>query len=145
MEWRIYNELAEANNRTCEIINYFHCPYGDAWHQLLQDGYDAHRLSQHIEWYDNHWNLQTSYTPPASDMKWYHVNEPPITDVTDYDDVARVTGDSIPAEWGSSALGFASEQHYYTEWYHSVHGGSCGQDGTGTSIPDCCEIDESRA
>jgi hypothetical protein len=30
VEWRIYNELAEANSRTCKTLNFFHCPYGDA-------------------------------------------------------------------------------------------------------------------
>jgi hypothetical protein len=86
-EWRIFNELAAANDRTCKVVNYFHCPYGDAWRQLQQDGYDAHRLWEHIEWYNRHWNLDTSYTPAASDMKWYHFNEPPIIDVTNYDDI----------------------------------------------------------
>jgi len=98
VEWRIYNELAEANNRTCETGNYFHCPHGDAWHQLLQDGCDAHRLWEHIYWYDIywydiHWNPSTSYTPAASDMKWYHYDEPPIIDVTDYDDIIRAIDD----------------------------------------------------
>jgi hypothetical protein len=93
VEWRIYNELAEANNRTCETHNYFHCPYGDAWRQLLEDGHDANRLWEHIEWYDNHWNRSTSYTPAASEMKWYHYNEPPIIDVTDYDDILRAIDD----------------------------------------------------
>ena len=86
-EWRTFNELAAANDRTCKVVNYFHCPYGDAWRQLQQDGYDAHRLWEHIEWYNRHWNLDTSYTPAASDMKWYHFNEPPIIDVTNYDDI----------------------------------------------------------
>ena len=93
VEWRIYNELAEANNRTCETLNYFHCPYGDAWHQLLQDGHDAHRLWQHIYWYDNHWNPSTSCTPAASNMKWYHYNEPAIIDVTSYDDILKAIDD----------------------------------------------------
>ena len=26
VEWRIYNELAAARNRTCEVVNYFRCP-----------------------------------------------------------------------------------------------------------------------
>jgi len=92
-EWRIYNELGEANNRTCEIVNYFRCPYGDARRQLLQDGHDAHRLWQHIYWYDIHWNPSTSYTPAASEKKWYHYDEPPIIDVTSYDDIIRAIED----------------------------------------------------
>jgi len=59
----------------------------------LQDGYDANRLWEHIEWYDRHWNLDTSYTPPASEMKWYHFNEPRIIDVTDYDDILKAIDD----------------------------------------------------
>jgi len=93
VEWRIYNELAEANNRTCEILNYFHCPYGDAWRQLLEDGHDAHRLWEHIEWYDRHWTPSTTHTPPAAEMKWYHFNEPPIIDVTCYDDIIQAIED----------------------------------------------------
>jgi hypothetical protein len=93
VEWRIYNELAEANNRTCEVMNFFHCPYGDAWRQLLEDGRDANHLWEHIEWYDNHWNRSTSYTPAASEMKWYHYNEPAIIDVADYDDITRAIDD----------------------------------------------------
>ena len=93
VEWRIYNELAEANNRTCEVMNYFHCPYSDARDQLLRDGYDAHRLWQHIYWYDNHWNPSTSYTPAAWDMRWYHYNEPAIIDVTSYDDILQAIDD----------------------------------------------------
>ena len=93
VEWRIYNELAEANNRTCEVMNFFHCPYGDAWRQLLQDGYDAHWLWEHIEWYDRHWNRDHTYTPPADEHKWYHYDEPPIIDVTNYNDIIRTIDD----------------------------------------------------
>lgn len=93
VEWRIYNELAEANNRTCKTANYFHCPYGDARRQLLEDGHGANRLWQHIYWYDIHWNRSISYTPGASDMKWYHYNEPAIIDVTNYEDIIRAIDD----------------------------------------------------
>jgi len=27
VEWRLYNELAHANDRTCSVVNYFRCPY----------------------------------------------------------------------------------------------------------------------
>jgi hypothetical protein len=93
VEWRIYNELAEANNRTCEVMNYFHCPFGDAWHQLLEDGRDAKNIWEHIQWYDDHWNRNTYYTPRESEMKWYHYNEPPIIDVANYDDILRAIDD----------------------------------------------------
>jgi len=93
VEWRIYNELAEANNRTCETINYFQCPYGDARHQLLQDGSDADWLWQHIKWYDRHWNRNHTCIPAANELKWYHYNEPPIIDVTNYDDIVHAIDD----------------------------------------------------
>jgi len=93
MTWRIYNELAEASNRACEALNYFRCPYGDARGQLLQDGDGTHQLWQHIYWYDIHWNRSTSYTPAASETKWYHYDEPPIIDVTNYDDIIRAIED----------------------------------------------------
>jgi hypothetical protein len=93
VEWRIYNELAEANNRICEIHNYFHCPYRDARDQLLQDGDDAHWLWEHIQWYDRHWNRNHTFTPSAREHEWYHYDEPPIIDVTDYDDIMRAIDD----------------------------------------------------
>jgi len=92
-EWRIYNELAEADNRTCETINFFHCPYGDAWRQLQQDGDDAHRFWEHITWYDHHWNRSHTSTPAAGERRWYHFDEPPIIDVTSYDDIIRAIDD----------------------------------------------------
>jgi hypothetical protein len=93
VEWRIYNELAEANNRACEVMNFFHCPYGDEWRKLLQDGRDAYLLWQQISWYDEHWNGSPYSTPPQSQQKWYHLNEPPIIDVTNYDDIVRAIDD----------------------------------------------------
>jgi hypothetical protein len=93
VEWRIYNELAEAKNRTCEVMNFFHCPYGDAWRKLLQDGRDAHLFWQQITWYDEHWNGSPYSEPTPSELRWYHLNEPPIIDVTSYDDIIRAIDD----------------------------------------------------
>jgi hypothetical protein len=93
VEWRIYNELGAANDRTCEVVNYFHCPYGDEWRQLQENGYHAYHLWRHVSWYDHHWNQDPSQTPPASEMKWFHFNEPPIIDITDFDDITRAIED----------------------------------------------------
>jgi hypothetical protein len=93
VEWRIYNELGEANNRTCEIMNFFRCPYGDGWRQLLQDGNDAHRFWEQITWYDHHWNPSHTSTPSARELKWYHFDEPSIIDVTSYDDIVKAIDD----------------------------------------------------
>lgn len=91
VEWRIYNELAEANDRTCQIMNYFRCPHGEGWRELVQDGHDAYRLWEEIKWYDTHWNRSISYTPAASEMKWYHYDEPPIMDVKSCEDIIRAS------------------------------------------------------
>ena len=93
VEWRIYNELAEAKNRTCEVINYFRCPYPDDREELQHNGVYAVLLWREIKWYDYHWNSHSSYMPPASEMKWYHFNEPPIIDVTNYDDIVQAIDD----------------------------------------------------
>jgi hypothetical protein len=74
-------------------MNFFHCPYGDAWRQLLQDGDTASLLWQHIYWYDYHWNGSPYSTPPRSEQRWYHLNEPPIIDVTSCDDIIRAIDD----------------------------------------------------
>jgi len=44
VEWRFYNELAGAENRTCDITNYFHCPYDEEWKDLIEDGHLAYKL-----------------------------------------------------------------------------------------------------
>jgi hypothetical protein len=93
VKWRIYNELAEANNRTCEVMNFLRCPYGETWRKLLQDGHDAHLLWQQITWYDEHWNGNPYSTPSRSEQRRYHLNEPPTIDVTSYDDIIRAIDD----------------------------------------------------
>jgi len=52
-----------------------------------------HNLWQHIQWYDYHWNRSLTFTPAASERKWYHYDEPPIIDVTSYDDIIRAIDD----------------------------------------------------
>jgi hypothetical protein len=93
VKWRIYNELAEAKNRTCEVVNFFHCPYGDEWRKLLRDGDEAYLFWQQIKWYDEHWNGNPYSTPTPIEQKWYHLKEPPIIEVTNYDDIIRAIDD----------------------------------------------------
>ena len=93
VEWRIYNELGGADGRTCEVVNYFHCPYGDEWRRLQQDGRSVYFLWKHIDWYDRHWTPSLTTTPTPDEMKWYHFKEPQIIDVTNYDDVIRALED----------------------------------------------------
>jgi hypothetical protein len=93
VEWRLYNEAAEANNRTCSVLNYFHCPYDQEWRTLIEDGSIAYKLWKHIRWYDYHWNSTTTISPRPSERKWFHLGEPPIIDVGDFEDIMKALED----------------------------------------------------
>ena len=90
---RILNELAGAHNRTCTVLNFFKCPYGDECNTLLDEGKTARSLLKHLEWYDEHWNRNSTHIPAQDDMKWYHFNDPPILDVRSFDDVTKALED----------------------------------------------------
>jgi len=92
-EWRFFNEAAGAENRTCDAVNYFKCPYGDEWRTLIKDGYTAHEVLEHIEWYDRHCNGSTSWSPTPSERKWYHFGEPAIIDVQSLEDMLKAMED----------------------------------------------------
>jgi hypothetical protein len=92
-ELRVYSELAGAANRTCTITNYFNCPYGEEWKQLLSDGHAANKLWEHVEWYDRHWNRGHSFRHTESERKWYHYGEPPIIDVSNFEDIRKALDD----------------------------------------------------
>lgn len=65
----------------------------DEWGTLQKDGHDAYRLRSHTEWYDRRWNRDPTYTPAASELEWYHYDEPPIIAVTTFDDTTRAVTD----------------------------------------------------
>ena len=91
VHYRLYKDVAE--DRTCGVINYFKCPYGEQRNSLTKDGSIVHEIWQHIEWYHRHWNRDPTIKHPASEMKWYHFNEPPILDVTSFEDVLKALDD----------------------------------------------------
>jgi hypothetical protein len=93
VKWRFYNELAGAENRTCAVLNYFHCPFGKEWRTLLDDGRTAYEIWEHIEFYDHHWNRSTTWTSPQSDLKWFHFGEPAILDVKSFEDILKAFED----------------------------------------------------
>jgi hypothetical protein len=93
VEWRGYNELGEANSRTCKVVNYFKCPYGEERRQLIENGSLAYKIWQHIKWYNHHWNNNHTTTAAKSEMKWYHYGEPGIIDVTSLDDIVKALDD----------------------------------------------------
>ena len=93
VKWRLFNELGGANNRTCSVVNYFRCPYGEEWRTLQEDGAVIEWTWSLIEWYDRHWNRDPYGQPPEKEMKWYHFDEPQIIDVTDFDDIVRAMED----------------------------------------------------
>jgi len=91
VRYRVYE--GDGEEPTCDVINYFKCPYAEDRDLLREYGSVSDELWQHIEWYDRHWNRDPSYEPPASDMKWYHFDEPPILDVTDFNDIEKAMED----------------------------------------------------
>lgn len=93
VEWRVYNELGEANNRTCKVVNYFKCPYGEERRKLIDDGILASEIWEHIKWYDHHWHKSHSLTAPNSELKWYHYGEPEIINITSLDDIVKAMED----------------------------------------------------
>jgi hypothetical protein len=91
---RLYNETAKANNRTCDIINYFKCPYGEERDQLTKNGEAAEKLRKLVEWYDKHWNpCRSTIIPPEDEKKWYHKTETGIIDVTNLEDILKAVED----------------------------------------------------
>lgn len=89
----ILNELAGANDRTCNVLNFFKCPYGNEHKTLINDGKAASELLEHLEWYDGHWNPNSNITPAQNQMKWYHYGQPGIIDVTNLDDIKTALAD----------------------------------------------------
>ena len=93
VEWRVYNELGEANNRTCKVLNYFKCPYGNERRDLIENGSLASEIWENIKWYDQHWNKDNVHKAPESESKWYHYGEPEIINVTSLDDIVKALED----------------------------------------------------
>ena len=89
----IYDELAGAAGRTCNIVNYFKCPYGEESKQLLRDGREANHLWEYVVWYDGHWNRGQSFIPTEADRKWYHYGEPSIIAVSSFEDLCKALDD----------------------------------------------------
>ena len=94
VEWRLYNEGDDgAQNPTCSIINSFQCPYDSEKGELIKLGSFTTRLWDHIRWYDEHWNGSHYSQPRESERIWYHIGEPSIIDVTDFDDIVKAAED----------------------------------------------------
>lgn len=112
VEWRLYNELAQANNRTCSVLNYFKCPHGPERRSLVDAGGIASEIWEHITWYDRHWNTGQSFTPLLSEMKWYHYGEASIIDVTSLDDITRSIRDGRLERIIEEHLRYMEEKNY---------------------------------
>jgi len=91
-ELQLYDEMG-AQGRSCGVVNYFKCPYGEERDDLIKYGDIAFKLWEHVEWYDRHWNGPDSFTPSEDEKKWYHWHEPSIIDVTDLDDIDKALDD----------------------------------------------------
>ena len=90
---RVFSEFGGAGDRTCAVLNFFKCPYGKEYRTLLENGRAADTLWEHIVWYDRHWNRDQGSRPPDSARKWYHYDEPPIIDVSSFDDIRKALDD----------------------------------------------------
>jgi len=90
---KFYEEKGSAEGKTCDVRNMYRCPYGEESGQLIADGKVVKTLWKLIEWYDHYWNPRRGLLPGASDLKWYHYDEPSIIDVTSYDDILKAIDD----------------------------------------------------
>jgi len=93
VELKLYEEMGGVKGKSCEVKNKYRCPYAEGSEQLIKDGMLVKALWRLVEWYDDHWNPSQSYRPSATDMKWYHYDEPSIIDVTSYEDVLKAVED----------------------------------------------------
>lgn len=90
---KFFEEFGEAEGKSCEVKNKYKCPYKEESERLIKNGRLAEALWHYIEWYDEYWNRSLSFTPPASDLKWHHYDEPGIIDVTSYYDILKAIND----------------------------------------------------
>ena len=93
MKYRILNEHAGANNRTCTLLNFFKCPYGKEYAALINAGRNAEQLFTNLDWYHSHWHKDPGIIPSQDELKWYHFNDPEFIDLTNYDDIIEATKD----------------------------------------------------
>jgi len=90
---RLYNEAAGPNNRTCNVQNYFKCPYGQERDELIHRGRKANGLWRVVEYYHGHWNPHHSAIHPENQKKWYHQSDPGLINVTSLEDILKAEED----------------------------------------------------
>lgn len=90
---RFCDEVGLTAGKNCEVRNRYKCPYGEESERLVRNGGRGGVVWKLVEWYDSHWNRTSTSSPAASDMKWYHYDEPSMIDVTSYEDVMKATED----------------------------------------------------
>ena len=93
MKFRILNEQAGANDRTCDVLNFFNCPYGKEYLTLIKAGGAAQELFTNLDWYHTHWHRDLNSIPSQSEMKWYHYSDSEIIDLTNFEDVKKAAED----------------------------------------------------
>ncbi|WP_309493587.1 hypothetical protein [Candidatus Hecatella orcuttiae] len=93
VELRFYEELGYAKDKSCEVRNFYRCPYGGESEKLILRGMAIKEIWQHIEWYHRHWHPSRITRPLENEMKWYHYGEPDIIDVTSYEDLEKASED----------------------------------------------------
>lgn len=84
-----YDDGAGANGRTCQVVNFFKCPYRNERDELIKSGRIFRESWNHLEWYERHWYNNHISNPAEDEKKWYHWNEPKTIDLTNPDDVVK--------------------------------------------------------
>lgn len=85
----LYDDGGKARGRTCQVVNYFKCPYHEERGELIKDGRIFQEVWYHLEWYERHWYNNHTSILAEDERKWYHWNEPKPIDLTNPDDVVK--------------------------------------------------------
>ena len=75
------------------MVNRFRCPYGEKAKKLVKWGRLARFAWWMIKWHNLYWKGSSSVIPSECDSKCYHLGEPSIMDMADYDDVVKALYD----------------------------------------------------
>jgi len=93
VELKVYEDVGEAEGKSCSVENRYKCPYGARSKKLIEAGGLAKFVWKEIRWYDHHWNPIGDHVSAVGVTKWDHFDEPGIIDVTSYEDIVKAVDD----------------------------------------------------
>jgi hypothetical protein len=100
-----------AEGKTCSIRNKYLCPYGAKALELIDLGGVVGFLWRLVEFYDAHWNVSHTRTPPSSEDKWFHWGEAGILDVTRREDILLALEDGRMNKISLEYAGYTKEKN----------------------------------